>query len=251
MSLAACAALVARGDPDRFLATMAAPPGLRAALFPLYAFNLEVARAPQVTHEPLIAEMRLQWWRDALDEIAAGRPVRRHEVTVPLAEALDPHGARLLDDLVEARRLDIAAEPFADAAALTDYLDRTAGTLLWVAARATGAAAGEVEIRAVGGAQGLANWFLAVPALAAAGREPLPDAGDEAVANLAAAALDRLAAARPPATARPALLAAWRARPLLAQAARHPGRVRAGALAQSEFARRGGLLLRSAGLGRG
>jgi phytoene/squalene synthetase len=72
MSLEACADLLRRGDPDRFLAAMAAPPAARRVLLPLYAFNLEVARAPQVTAEPMIAEMRLQWWRDALAEIAAG-----------------------------------------------------------------------------------------------------------------------------------------------------------------------------------
>ena len=66
MTLAACAAMVARGDPDRFLAVMAAPVTVRARLLPLYAFNLEVARAPWVTDEALIAEMRLQWWRDVV-----------------------------------------------------------------------------------------------------------------------------------------------------------------------------------------
>ena len=45
MSVAACAELVERGDPDRFRAVMAAPVEARAQLFPLYAFNLEVARA--------------------------------------------------------------------------------------------------------------------------------------------------------------------------------------------------------------
>ncbi|MEQ8366967.1 MAG: phytoene synthase, partial [Roseicyclus sp.] len=62
MSLQACAELVARGDPDRFRATMAAPVDARRVLFPLYAFNIEVSRAPWVTAEPMIAEMRLQFW---------------------------------------------------------------------------------------------------------------------------------------------------------------------------------------------
>ena len=70
--LNACAALVERGDPVRFRAAMASPMAARRVLFPLYAFNLEVARAPWVTQEPMIARMRLQWWRDALAEIAAG-----------------------------------------------------------------------------------------------------------------------------------------------------------------------------------
>ena len=51
---------------------MAAPVEARRVLFPLYAFNVEVARAPWVTSEPMIGEMRLQWWRDALEEIARG-----------------------------------------------------------------------------------------------------------------------------------------------------------------------------------
>ncbi|MFN5827641.1 MAG: phytoene synthase, partial [Rhodobacterales bacterium] len=38
MTVAACAALVQRGDPDRFMAVMAAPVAARARLFPLYAF---------------------------------------------------------------------------------------------------------------------------------------------------------------------------------------------------------------------
>ena len=68
----ACAELVARGDPVRFRATMAAPLAVRKALFPLYALNLEVARAPWLTEEPMIAEMRLQFWRDVVEEAGAG-----------------------------------------------------------------------------------------------------------------------------------------------------------------------------------
>jgi phytoene synthase len=77
MSLQACADLVARGDPDRFRATMATPPEARAVLFPIYAFNLEVSRAPWVTEEPMIAEMRLQFWRDVAEEIGQGAPPAR------------------------------------------------------------------------------------------------------------------------------------------------------------------------------
>ena len=56
-----CAGLVQRGDADRFMAIMAAPVSARAVLFPLFAMNIEVSRAPWVTQESMIAEMRLQW----------------------------------------------------------------------------------------------------------------------------------------------------------------------------------------------
>ncbi|WP_284266838.1 squalene/phytoene synthase family protein, partial [Roseicyclus amphidinii] len=126
MSLQACADLVARGDPDRFRATMAAPVAARRVLFPLYAFNIEVSRAPWVTDEPLIAEMRLQFWRDVVEELAAGKPPRAHEVALPLADAIPADVAGALDPLVTARQWDIYREPFEDRAAFDAYIADTA-----------------------------------------------------------------------------------------------------------------------------
>ena len=125
----ACARLLERGDAARFRAVMAAPAPVRPKLFAIFAFNLEVARAPWVTQEPMIAEMRLQWWQDALGEIAAGGDVRRHEVVTPLADALSVQAAEDLRDLVTARRWDIYREPFTDAGDFGSYLRHTSGRL--------------------------------------------------------------------------------------------------------------------------
>ena len=246
--IAACAALVQKGDPDRFLATMAAPPPARAVLFPLYAFNLEVARAPWVTQEPLIAEMRLQWWRDALAEIAQGGPVRRHEVTTPLARAISTASAAVLDRCVAARRWDIHSDPFDDQSDFDAHIDATSGTLMWVAASTLGEA-DEAAVRAIGYAQGVANWLRAVPALEARGRIPLVDGTPAGVRALAQAALGRLdgadRAAISPA-ARPALLAAWEARAILTRAARDPAAVAQARLGQSPARKRLSLMLKAA-----
>lgn len=244
MTIAACAALVERGDPDRFAAVMAAPVAARARLFPLYAFNLEVARAPWVTQEPMIAEMRLQWWRDMVEAAVQGGPVRAHEVAGPMAEVIRETGlpGDVLDRLVEARRWDIYRDPFADEAAFDAYLEDTAAGLMWLAVRALGGT-GEQAARDAGWAMGLANFLRAVPALEARGRFPLVDGRPAAVAALARRGLDRLAAARraragvPPA----AMLATWQAGPILAQAAAEPLRVAEGRLGLSEAARRGRL----------
>ena len=111
-----CAEIVEQGDPVRFSAAMASPLAARKVLFPLYAFNIEVSRAPWLTKEPMIAEMRLQWWRDVLEEIAQEKPVRAHEVSTALAGVIDPKGAEALDALVAARRWDIYDEAFEDPA---------------------------------------------------------------------------------------------------------------------------------------
>ncbi len=246
--VAACAALVERGDPDRWLSAMAAPPAARAALMVLAAFNLEVARAPWVTREPLIARMRLQFWRDVVAE-AGTSPPPAHEVAGPLAALIAARGlpAALFDRVIDARERDIDPAPFDDEAALWSYLESTSGALMAVSVRALGGAADAVAFDR-GAAQGLANYLMAIPALEAAGRHPLPDGRPDAVAALARAGLARIARARGSAverSARPALLAAWRAGALLRQAARQPGRVAEGALGQSEFTRRGALLWRS------
>ena len=234
MSLAACAELVARADPDRFRAAMAAPVAARRVLFPLYAFNVEVTRAPWVTAEPMIAEMRLQWWRDALAEIGQGGPVRTHEVTDALAPVLDAEGAEALDDLVAARRWDCYRDGFADEVALDAYLDATSGNLMWTAARRLGAA-DPGPVRDVAFAQGVAQFLRAAPELEARGRRPLVDGTPAGIAALARRALARLDAGgralrRIPAAARPALYPAATARPILQAIAKDPAALSQGRL---------------------
>lgn len=244
--LTACAALVERADPDRFRAAMATPVAVRRVLFPIYAMNIEVARAPWVTQEPMIAEMRLQWWRDALDEIASGGPVRRHEVVTPLAAVISPALARELDALVEARRWDIYRDPFADQADMDRYLDQTSGTLLSVAVRAQ-VEADDTILRDFGYAMGVANWLRAVPELEARGRIPLVNGTLDGVRALAEAALARLKSARNrrselPGAATAVLLSGWQTEAILRQALRDPARVADGTLGQSDARRRFSLM---------
>lgn len=238
--IAACAGIVAKGDPDRFRAAMAAPVALRARLLPLYAFNIEVSRAPWLTREAPIAEMRLQWWRDALDEIARRSVVRRHEVVTPLSVLLEDADCAVLDDLILARRWDIYRDPFEDQAAFAAHIDATAGGLMWVAARLCGAPDGvEAAVRDIAHAQGLASWFAAIPALEAAGRLPLVDGRPEAIRALAAGGLARLARGRAglralPRAARAALLPAALAGAQLDRVRRDPSRVAEGTLRGAE-----------------
>jgi len=245
VTVEACAALVARGDPDRFAAVMAAPVQARAGLLVLYALNLEVARAPWVTAEPLIAEMRLQWWRDVVAAAASGA-ARAHEVAGPLHALMAERALPVvvLDRMIAARRWDIAREPFAGAEALLDHVDATAGGLMWLTACVLGApAAAEAPVRGYGMASGIAAWLIAVPVLQARGRQPLP-VPPSALAEAGLAALARARAGRwlVPRRASPALLAGWQAEALLRRALADPEAVTEGRLQLSEFSRRGRLM---------
>lgn len=224
MTAEACAALVAKGDPDRYRAAMVAAPERRAGLFALYAFNLELARAPWVASEPLLGRIRLQWWADALEEIAAGRPTRRHEVVAPLAEAGLP--LDLLRDMLAAREFDTEGGRHPDLSALEAYVRRTSGHLAEAAARHLGAGEAAVPVvRRFAQGAGTAALLRALPVLRARGRDPLPP--DVDVPQLVDLAWGHLRASRRertlvPAVARPALLAGWKADAILARAGRDP-----------------------------
>ncbi|MFN5995512.1 MAG: phytoene/squalene synthase family protein [Paracoccaceae bacterium] len=222
MTVAACAELVQRGDPDRFLAVMAAPVEARAQLLPLYAFNLEIARAPWVTQEPLIAEMRLQWWRDVVENAASGA-ARAHEVAGPLHDLIRDFGlpVEVMDRLIAARRWDIHADPHEGPEGLATYLEETGAGLMWLAARALGAPDGaEAAVRSYGWAVATAMYIRAVPELQARGRQPLPDGMSQA--DLARLGLEKLALARKarktvPKEVAPALLSGWQTEGILRQ----------------------------------
>lgn len=217
------AAQVARADPERWRGAMTAPEDLRPGLMALYAFNLEIARAPYVTREPLIAQIRLRWWGDAIAEIYAGLPPRRHEVVQPLAAAIDAHGLPrdLFDGMIDARGFDIAGEPHADRASLDRYISQTSGHLMTLAALHLGASEKALPVvRDFAQGAGIAAFLRALPALAAQGPDPLPEDTDAGI--LARDALDLIARARArraevPAELLPALLPGSLAATRLAQ----------------------------------
>ena len=132
--------VVRRADPDRWLASrFIADAEARTDVIALYAFNHELARVAETVREPLMGEIRLTWWREALDEIFEGRSVRRHAVAEALALAVRRRNlARApLEAMVEARFSDLEPDALADDAALDAYLDGTAGALMALAVAVT------------------------------------------------------------------------------------------------------------------
>lgn len=248
--LVACAQLVQKADPDRFQAAMAAPVAARPILFPLYAFNIEVSRAPWASKEDMISRMRLQWWTDALDEIEAGSIVRRHEVVTPLAHLLQGKDMLRLKSVVLAREQDLQRAPFTKWGDLDRYLDQTAGSLALETAQALGADPALMpEIATWARAAGFVRYLQAVPELEARGKLPLPDGRPEALAQQAKEQLEKLGNARSLASlsrglgdAAPSVFEFWQAKPLLKRVEKDPRCVAEGRLSLSEFSKRWRLL---------
>jgi len=72
-----------RHAPDFFVAALLAPAAARDDLIAVAALIGEIARIPAQVSEPMLAEIRLQWWRDAL--LAAATGVRTGH---PVADAV-------------------------------------------------------------------------------------------------------------------------------------------------------------------
>jgi phytoene synthase len=167
--LSYCATLLRRHDPDRYLTALFAPAARRESLFALYAFNLEIARTREVVREPMMGRIRLQWWRDALAEAAAGRPYR-HEILEPLAAAIGERSltAAWFERLIEAREQDIDSDVPEDMSALLGYAEGSSAALTWLALEILGGAAGRepaaIEAgRKLGIAWALTGLLRAVP----------------------------------------------------------------------------------------
>jgi hypothetical protein len=72
-----------RLEPDRYLAALLSPRRARQDLVALAAFFGEMAHIPRAVSDPIIGEIRLQWWRDALANVRAGAATGS-----PVADAL-------------------------------------------------------------------------------------------------------------------------------------------------------------------
>jgi len=132
-------AIVRRADPDRWLASrFIGDAQARADVMALYAFNHELARVAETVREPLMGEIRLTWWREALAEIFAGGAARRHPVVDALGHAVRRRNlARApLDAMIEARFSDLEPDALAAGRALEAYVDATAGALMALAVAA-------------------------------------------------------------------------------------------------------------------
>lgn len=170
LSLSPHAETVHRHDPDRFLTALFAPPAKRDTLLLLYAFNHELARARDVVSEPMLALVRLQWWR----EVVEGER-KRHELATPLSDALDAGQFARADLLAMIEAREQEAEPaMPDLAAFRRYLDAGAGTLAVAGGRWLGANEPEA-LRPLGRAYGMAGQLRSVVALASQGRCQLPE----------------------------------------------------------------------------
>jgi phytoene synthase len=174
---AAASALVKERDRDLYWSALFAPRAKRPGLVALYAFNAELDRIVAAASEPMAGQVRLQWWRDAI-ELAAPGTKTGNPIADALLTAVSDHSLPKdrLTGMIDARIPALFAEAPLDDAALRASLRETEGAVFALASAMLGdrsEAAGEAAGHA-GVAYGLTELLIALPFQASHDRLFLP-----------------------------------------------------------------------------
>ncbi len=179
-SIEYCIDMVRNRDHDRYLCALYAPDKARDGLIVLLAFNNELAEVNDKVSEPMLGEIRLQWWRDAIEDLYKGT-VRKH----PVSQAMDEVGIikgvdkALLLSLIDARVNDLYNEQAKSSDELISQVGAIAGDLHFAMGclLVEGGLAGQEmkSLRAVGTAWGLLGLIKACCFQAGVASDKIPD----------------------------------------------------------------------------
>jgi 15-cis-phytoene synthase len=136
----AAANLVRLRDRDRYWSTLFAPASKRCGLLALYAYNAELARIASSFSEPMAGQIRLQWWRDAVQLPPPPGAKTGNLVADALVAAIASNNlpsARFVE-LADARVHELFGDPPADIQALKAGLQAADGAVFELAASILG-----------------------------------------------------------------------------------------------------------------
>ena len=180
-----CEALTRATDHDRWLAGLYAPQAARRHLYALAAFHVDVSRLRALVRQPMAGEIRLQWWREALDGQRAGE-AKANPVAEALLETIDKFRLprRAFVNKIAAHVADLYDDPPATMNDLEGYYGETVSALVQMGAiiLADGRDPGAAEAAGHAGvALGIVGALKALGPRAARGQVFLP--GDLMAAN--------------------------------------------------------------------
>ncbi|KAJ3567701.1 hypothetical protein NPX13_g6678 [Xylaria arbuscula] len=176
-----CISQLRQSDNDSLLIRNFIPKSRRDAYDAFRALNLELVRLPELVSNPTIGQMRVQFWRDAINNTFAGRPPKEpimillHRVLSHLAETSpesNPASIKFwLLRMISTRAKHMDNRPFPSLSALEDYAENTYSTLIYSTLAALSVQSTHMDHLAshIGKACGIAAVCRGIPVLASAG----------------------------------------------------------------------------------
>lgn len=98
-------------DYNRYLITIFFPEKYRESIQVIYAFSCEIASIKIMINNPLMAQIRLKWWQEAINDIYSDT-IRQHYIIKPLASIIHKYKIdyKYFDKILLARSYDFCDE---------------------------------------------------------------------------------------------------------------------------------------------
>lgn len=164
-----CLDLVRKQDYEGFLVSLLMPDTSRSAAITLRAFNAELASVRDSVSNVHIGKMRLQFWKDGLENIYAGKPSHQ-PIAKELFKAVNRHklSKRWLSQMIKERENTLEDKPFPSVADVESYAENTSSSLLYLVLQSLGIQDVHADHAAshIGKSQGIVNLIRGIPLLA-------------------------------------------------------------------------------------
>ncbi len=127
-----CRSIVRERDIDTYLATLFLPADIRPHAYALYAYDAEISHIRSLIKEPMMGEVRLQWWREIISGERAGE-ANSNPVAAGLLAAINRFELPLMgfENYLKARAFDLYNDPMPDKGTLEGYAGETRSFLVF------------------------------------------------------------------------------------------------------------------------
>jgi len=140
-----CRSIVRESGIDAYLATLFLPADIRPYVYAFYAFDAEISHIRSLIKEPMMGEVRLQWWREIISGGRSGE-ANNNPVAAGLLAAINRFELPVMgfENYLNARVFDLYNDPMPDKGTLEGYAGETCSFLFFQISMMLVKKAGEV-----------------------------------------------------------------------------------------------------------
>lgn len=134
-----CMDAVRKYDYENFLCTLLLPTKVRAAAFAIRAFNIEIAQVQDLVSNIEIGNMRMHFWKDALERIYKGQPPHQ-PVARELTKVLNRHklSKQWLTRLISSREKHLSTPTFPSLTSVEEYAETSVSPVYYLILESAG-----------------------------------------------------------------------------------------------------------------